>query len=411
MSTVPPPEQPDERSGEEPPSITDEQLEAFLRDAESGGGAPPPKEPSARARMVTRRLREADETATAPEGRGGRGRRWGRKKDRAPQQWTPPGWRTGPAWQEMNGKRRGVRRGLLSALGVAVAVVLAVLAIRPSLLLGAQPGPDSASAPPPLAAETARPSGAPGEAPNRQPTPEQPFLGSPARAWAEGADAIEVPEAKAAGGLSKGDVALALRHVKEFLVATNLDPAVLRGGRPKEALSLLDPKQPDLLDDVRRSLRDPDREHDPKMLISRFDADDVRPVGNVVKVRGRMSFEAGRPGEVRVHADYTFVYPLVMADGDDDRVARTIVRRELTMTVADPRKWIATKDKLLLEEYDAEYFNDECGIDDGWFHPVFPGDAPVGGGASGAAEDPYDRSDSLRADGSEEGDCGTTSRT
>ncbi|CAM5354167.1 hypothetical protein SGLAM104S_04448 [Streptomyces glaucescens] len=33
-------------------------------------------------------------------------------------------------------------------------------------------------------------------------------------------------------------------------------------------------------------------------------------MGGVVKVRGEMTYEAGKPGQVRVRADYTFVYPM-----------------------------------------------------------------------------------------------------
>lgn len=58
MSSVPPPDRSD---GEPAPSISDEQLEAFLREAADGGGGSAPKEPSARARMVARRLREEAE--------------------------------------------------------------------------------------------------------------------------------------------------------------------------------------------------------------------------------------------------------------------------------------------------------------------------------------------------------------
>ncbi|MFI2643233.1 hypothetical protein [Streptomyces sp. NPDC018610] len=415
MSTVPPPEQPDERSGAES-SIPDEQWEAFLRESVEGGGAPAPKEPSARARMVTRRLREAEAEAARADAGGRRGRRgWWRRRGAAqshgPRPWTPAGWHTGPAWREMNGRGRR-RRRLWSVLGVALAVVLAVVAVRPSLLLGRLPGHHTAAAdaaPSQLPAETALPSGAPGDAGQAgTPTLAHPFLGSPAQAWADGADAIELPKAKAVGSLGEDDVALALRRTKEFLVGTNLDPAVLRGAQPVKAMALLDPKQPGTLSDLRRSLRDPSREHDPLSLVSRFDPARVRLAGDTVKVRGHMTFSAGKPGQVKVHADYTFVYPLMRADGDDE-VARTIVRRVLTTDLADPAKWIATPGKLSLDEYSSETYNNECAVYDGYAHPVFPGDAPTGAPATGAATDPYDRSRTLGT-GKQEG-CGEVSRT
>ncbi|MFI8087969.1 hypothetical protein ACIF9R_06570 [Streptomyces sp. NPDC086080] len=414
MSTVPSPEHPDERPDEES-SIPDEQWEAFLRDASEGGGAPAPEEPSARARMVTRRLREE---ADAQQRGSSTRRRWRvrlgrRKKARAAEPWAPSGWRTGPVWQEINGRAHR-RRQVWSALGVLLAVAVAVVAVRPSLLLDRLPGYDStaAASPSPLPAETVLPTGAPADVEQAgTPTREHPFRGSPAERWADGADAIELPPAKAVGGMSKDDVALALRRTKEFLVDANLDAAVLRGGQPTRALSLLEPKQPALLSQLERSLREPSRNDNPLGLFSRFDPDEARVAGEVVKVRGHMTFEAGETGEVRVHADYTFVYPLVRADGDGDRVARTIVRRDVTMTLADPAEWIVTKGKLTLESYASEFFNSECDIDDGYFHPVFPGDAPTGAPATGPSKDPYDRRQSLMDEEAQHEECGTVTRT
>ncbi|WP_437029339.1 hypothetical protein [Streptomyces sp. enrichment culture] len=377
MSSVPPPD----RSDDEPaPSISDEELESFLREAAEGGGASAPKEPSARARMVARRLREEGE---------------------------PTPWRGAPQ-RAPKGDGRTRRRLIGAIVGVVVLAALAVVAVRPSLVLDRLPGEDDASAPPTLAAETARPTGAPGEAAgSEQATPEHPFRGSPAERWAEGADAIELPEAEAVAQMSKADAELALRRTKEFLVAANLDPDVIAGGRPEKALALLDPEaQQDLLPDQRRGLREPSREYDPVGLFSRFDPDEVRLAGDVVKVRGRMSLAGGKPGEIKVHADYTFVYPLVRADGGD-HVERTIVRREITTLLLDPDRWYATPGKLAIKEYKVNKFNTACAVYDGYLHPVFPEDRER---ATGPSVDPYDRSGELRGTAGEE-ECGTVTRT
>lgn len=413
MSTVPPSDQPDERSGEGS-AISDEQWDAFLRESVEGGGAPSPKEPSARARMVTRQLREQ----AAAERSGRPGRRWRLRGEHRTEHQAPVSWRTGPARQEVNGRRSSSRQ-LGSALGVALALALAVVAVRPSLLLDRFPGHDSvASEPSPsrLPAETSLPSTAPGEADQAGlPTRDHPFLGSPAQRWADGAEAIELPVPKAVPGLSEHDVALALRRTKDFLVASNLDPAVLHGEQPDEALALLEPKQPALLSQLRRSLHEPTRSNDPVALFSRFDPQEVDLAGDVIKVRGHMTFTAARRGEVRVHADYTFVYPLVKAHGSDAGdalVARTVIRRDLTMTLADPHRLIATEGRLLLEKWDARYYNDECGVHDGYFHPTFPAETPTGAPPTGPAEDPYDRSRPLSDDQESNGtECGTISRS
>ncbi|MFG2310280.1 hypothetical protein ACGFS9_16665 [Streptomyces sp. NPDC048566] len=419
MSTVPPPEDPAERAGGESSGsgISDDQWDRFLRESAEGGGRAAPKEPSARARMVARRLREQDEQAAGEKGAGA-GRRLRRRPAKEPEPWTPPGWRTGPAWQEMNG-RSARRRTLRSVFGVALALAVAVVVVRPSLvtdrLPGREPAPSAAGgSPSPLPAETALPSGAPAAAGAdgaQTATRAHPFRGSPAERWADGADGIELPAAKAVGGMSTADVALALRRTKDFLVGTALDPAVLRGGYPKKALALLEPRQSAQMAELRRSLRSPGAEHDPLGLVSRFDPSEVAVTGKVVKVRGHLSFEAGKPGQVRVHADYSFVYPLVRAGGEGDSVARTIVRRELTLVLSDPGKWYVTPGKLTLMSYAGEYFNSECDSDDGFYHPVFPRSGPTGSPGTGPAKDPYDRSQSVTAEQPEPGECGTTTRT
>ncbi|WP_330453202.1 MULTISPECIES: hypothetical protein [unclassified Streptomyces] len=404
MSTVPPPEHPDDRPGEgrEPSSISDEQWEAFQREAAEDRGGKVPEEPSARARMVTRRLREQDEAAA------GR-RRWWQRRKRTPEPALPPGWRTGPAWQEMNG-RRGRLRTVRSVLVLALVAGVTLVVIRPSLLLDRLPGHHAEAAAAdasPLPAETARPSAAPVDQAGL-PDREHPFRGSPAERWASGAGAIELPEAKAVGGMSKADVALALRLTKEFLVGTNLDPAVLRGGQPTAAMALLDPKEPGTLPDLRRALRDPDEKHDPVNLVTRFDPAEAVPAGDVVKVRGRMTFAAGERGQVRVHADYTFVYPVARADGDGG-VTRTIVRRDLTTALMDPARWQATRGKLGLYRYTSEAGNSACDVHDGYYHPAFGDRTPTGASPSGPARDPYDRHRSLYED--KDSGCGTVTRT
>lgn len=406
MSTAPPSEHPDEGPGEQP-ALSDEQWDAFLRQITQGGAGPAPEEPSARARMVARRLREQDEAAwRARRGRG----RWPRRgKASGVPPAPPPGWRTGPAVQDADGARTR-RRRIASVLGVALALAVAVVAVRPSLVLDRLPGrADPAASSAPLPAETAPPTAAPGEVEDAEPpTRAHPFRGSPALRWAEGADAIELPRAGAVDGMSADDVALALRRTKEFLVAANLDPEVLRGGRPEAAMRLLDPKSPGLMPLLERSLREPGPRQDPLMLFTRFDPKEVRLATDVVKVRGHMRVAAGERGVVRVHADYTFVYPLVRAHGDDDRVVRTVVRRALTMTSSDPSRWDVTEGKLLPERYDAEIGNSACEVYDGYLHPVFPGDASSAP-ATGPATDPYDRSRPPAA--GQDGSCGRLTRS
>ncbi|MEU9062076.1 hypothetical protein AB0D13_25220 [Streptomyces sp. NPDC048430] len=386
MSTSTPGGPPDHGDGTD--RVSDEQWAELVRRAEEGG-ADAPKEPSARARMVTARLRALDEEAA-------RGQRRGRKGKPA-EQWQPEGWRTGP--QIGYGRPRRSRR-IAAVLGFTVVVAALVVAMRPSLLTDHLPGGDAA----PLPAETTPPTAAPadGSALDR-PTREEPFRGSPALRWADGAAGIEIPDAEAAGGMSKDEVERALRATRQLLVAANLDPATLRGEKPYEALNLIDPLQKGERGRLERSLTEPGEDQDPLMMFSRFDPDEAGLAGDVVKTRGRMTFEAGAPGSVEVHADYTFVYPLVKPGGDE--VARTIVRRKLTTALHDPERFVATRGKLSVVSSEQNFGNTSCEVNDGFLHPTFPSDMPEPS-PTGPDVDPYDRSE-WQPDGS----CGTVTRT
>ncbi|MGW0898329.1 hypothetical protein ACWD0G_15230 [Streptomyces goshikiensis] len=397
------------RQGDDRPGISDAEWDRFREEIERQGGDAP-KEPSARARMVTERLRREDEESRRAErGRFGRGR-FGRARTSQPPQ--PPGWRTGPPWQEAQGAGSGKRR-LKAAAAIVLIAGLALVALRPELVIDritgkAQAREDARNAPT-LPVESVRPTAAPGVQQPDRPTLKEPFRGSPALQWADGAAGIEVPAATAAGGMSKEQVAGALDQAKRFLVAANLDPAVLRGERPEAVLKLLDPQGEQDRRLLEKALDRPTAERDPLWLVTRFPAAEVRLATDVVKTRGRMTFEAGKPGEVKVSLDYTFTYALTKAAPGSEEVTRTIVRRQFELYLRDPARWQETTEGTLqLGDSSHEYGNARCGVSDGYLHPSFSTDGPDEVAPSGAPVDPYDRSRNLER--SETGECGEITR-
>ncbi|MEU3558282.1 hypothetical protein [Streptomyces fragilis] len=365
--------------------LSDEELARFLRESAEGTAADAPKEPSARARMVTARLREQEARGELPQG-----------------------WRT-PA--DLGGHRRRAarHRRVKAALAGVVVLGLAVLALNPSLLPGHPWGDGPATGDPATArrlpAETAAPTAAPGAAPGAA-TLEDPFAGSPAARWQEGAESVVMPPAKATGVFSRQQVARALEGTRTLLVDANVAPATLRGAQPKAALGVLDPLQPELLDDLRTSLRDPGEEDNPLLLFSRFDPEETRVVGDRVRARGRTTLEEGERGALSITADYTFVYPVTRADEDSTEVTRAVVRRVLRLEMPDPERVVATPGKLMIKRYDSQWSNGGCGTADGWAHPEFPSDPHGAAPSGGATVDPYDRSGAVGAGG----ECGVFSR-
>ncbi|MFC4470560.1 hypothetical protein ACFPH6_39730 [Streptomyces xiangluensis] len=380
----------DPRGSEGPKDSADDLWEKFVRDSELDiRTSDAPKEPSARARMVTERLRQQDARGEAP-----------------------PGWRTGPGLQGMNG-RPARRRKLWAIIGLPLALAVALVAMKPSLLPGdpfgtgstGGTGTESAA---PLPEETAPPSTAPSSAPGT-PTLDRPFAGSPAARYADGAAGIVLPEATAVGSFSKDQVDQALKQTKALLVDANLDRKTLLGGTPETVLDILDPKQPRMLADAKSWLRKPEKQNDPLLLFSRFDKDEVRLVGDVVKTRGRLTFEPGENGSVVVHADYTFVYAVAPADPDSTEVTRVIVRRIIETELADPTRFQVTPGKLLVVRFDQDLANSACGVYDGYMHPQFDSGITQGPAPTGPMVDPYDRSRDIQNSDTET--CGTVSRT
>ncbi|MGW5778231.1 hypothetical protein [Streptomyces sp. NPDC003863] len=188
-------------------------------------------------------------------------------------------------------------------------------------------------------------------------TVDMPFRNSPASGWAQGADGIYVAEPTGSyGGLTAKDIAAVLDDVKTLLVETNVSEDTLAGAQPTAALALLDPRGAD--EAVRKD------------MVTRFDPDEVYLHETGVRTRGAMTYEVSAAGELVVHADYTFVYPMVSAPVHREvlpgvpEVARIAVRRQFTVT--------SRGGKLVLGAYASEVANHDCSAPkDGHLHPLF----------------------------------------
>ncbi|MFE4052882.1 hypothetical protein [Streptomyces sp. YIM B13518] len=360
-------------AGRDGSARSDEEWERFLRESVAGA-ADAPKEPSARARDVAKRLR-------AEPGRG------------------PEGWRSyTPA--------RPRRRTGWYVAGLLAALVLLVVALAPGRAVDLFAGGDPDAGP--SAAETARPTQAPPAEAARRPTVDEPFRGSPAARWASGAAGITVPEADAVGWMSAAEVERALARSRDFLVMSNLDRGVLRGEHPAKAVELINPHQEDVQDFLGTAFRTPSEKNDPLLLFSRFQPSRTRLIGDVVKTRGRLTYQEGERGALQVTADVTFVYPVARA-GSDDEIVRTIVRRELVLSWDDPDKVITEPGTFSIVSYAYDMTNGGCGAPTGYLTPPFGTDDRAD--EAGTEIDPYDRSAPVGRNGSAGDGCAKATRS
>ncbi|MEV4424440.1 hypothetical protein ACN9M0_26060 [Streptomyces sp. R-07] len=213
-------------------------------------------------------------------------------------------------------------------------------------------------------------------------TVDMPFRNSPAVGWEEDADGIHVPVAMPSGGLTAKDISAVLEDVKTLLVETNLSEETLAGAEPAAALALLDPRG------AGAAVR--------KDMVTHFDPQEVYAAETGIRTRGAMTYEVSAAGELVVHVDYAFVYPLVRADVGHDvlpgvpEVARIAVRRQFTVT--------SRGGKLVLGAYASEVGNHDCSAPkDGYLHPLFAeGRWKAGEAAKGARVDMYEMYDEKR---------------
>ncbi|MFD4632343.1 hypothetical protein ACFVYR_30665 [Streptomyces sp. NPDC058284] len=356
-------------------SRSDEEWERFLRESVAGA-ADAPKEPSARARDVANRL-------AAGHGRD------------------PEGWRS-------HTPARPKRRTGWYVAGSLASLMLLAVALAPGRMADLFVGDDADSSP--MAAEAARPTQAPRARAAQQPTEHGPFRGSPAESWANGAEGISVPKARAVGWMSAAEVDQALARTRDFLVASGLDREVLRGERPEKAIALISPHQKDVQEFLRTSFRNPSEKNDPLLLFSRFRPSRTRIVGDIVKTRGRLTYREGERGALQVTADVTFVYPVARADaGGGDEIVRTIVRRELVLNWDDPDKVITEPGTFSIASYKYDMTNGGCGAPTGYFTPPFGTDRPADG--AGTEVDPYDRAAPVGQGGFSKNGCARATRS
>ncbi|MFD7235323.1 hypothetical protein ACFWAT_08425 [Streptomyces syringium] len=346
-------------------SRSDEEWERFLRESVAGA-ADAPKEPSARARDVAKRLRAQPDSG-------------------------PEGWRSyTPA--------RPKRRTGWYVVGLLASLVLLVVALVPGRVVDLFAGDD-----PDSPAEAGQQAEA-----GQRPTVDEPFRGSPAASWASGAAGIAVPEARAVGWMSAAEVERALARSRDFLVASGLDRGVLRGERPEKAIALINPKQKDVQDFLATAFRSPSEKNDPLLLFSRFQPSRTQLVGDVVKTRGRLTYREGERGALQVTADVTFVYPVTRADGGgDDEIVRTIVRRELVLSWDDPDKVITEPGTFSIVSNKYDMTNGGCGAPTGYLTPPFGTDRRAD--EAGTEVDPYDRSTPVGRGASDE--CARATRS
>jgi hypothetical protein len=159
---------------------------------------------------------------------------------------------------------------------------------------------------------------------------DDPFAGTPATSFAEGAAGIELPEADAIGDFTAGEVADTLASVQQALVATRLDPAMLVDRDPEPFIALMS-------QDNRPQLREAFDSDDFLYFASQF-ADGAELAVPSPRVDGEITYEATEDEAgirvIEVVTRFLWAYAFAVPDDATDRSGVVVVRDELVWQVA-----------------------------------------------------------------------------
>lgn len=165
----------------------------------------------------------------------------------------------------------------------------------------------------------------------------RPFASTPAADWANGAEGITLPEAKAVGGFSAEQVAETTALVRDALVASRIDTRMLAGHDPGGYLGLLAPDAKRQLEPLFADGREPEVQSLVSMVAGGTELLPVAP-----KVSGSMSVRPGDADELVVHTNYVFAYafrpqgPTKLVDAMNVIV---VVRADVDYVLRDGDRW------------------------------------------------------------------------
>lgn len=298
-----------------------------------------------------------------------------------------------PVWRPR--RRRGRRAGGRHRIGYlfAVAIVLvagAIASLRVAHPEGVAGGPLVAAG---GAGATAGPSRlatfSPADLLN-EPTAD-PFLGTRANGWADGAAGIAAPAARPAGRFTAAQVTAAYATTRKLLIAAALDHQTLLGGQPTAFARLLTAGQRAtfLAGLGRHGVTKDGYPLSTRTWVVSFAPGTTALVGTVIKAHGTMSAravtESGRQ-VLTVEVSYLFVYA-VQPPHDPVDWTRVIVRQHGSVDfVPSNRPGHALQPRYRMT---AEAAGPRCGAGDGYIYPDYPGDSEVGAESAGLVISPY----------------------
>jgi hypothetical protein len=209
--------------------------------------------------------------------------------------------------------------------------------------------------------------------------PADPFLGTPADGWADGAAGIVAPAARPAGGFTAAQVAAAYATTRELLIAADLNRQTLLGGSPAALARLLTPAQRAtfLAGLGKQGVAKDGYPLSTRTWVTSFAPGSADLIGTVIKVHGTMSARAvteSGTAVLAVNVDYLFTYA-VQSPHDPTNWTRVEIRQHGSVDFArwdDPGGVLEPWDKTVIETTGLQ-----CGPGGGYVYPNYPANGSV----------------------------------
>ena len=224
--------------------------------------------------------------------------------------------------------------------------------------------------------------------------PADPFAGTPADHWADGAAGIVVPAARAHGSFAAAKVHDAEETTQKLLVAAYLDRQTLLGGAPTAFEKLLTNQQrAEFVKDLDSTgVRKDGSSLSTRIMVTSFAPGSANLIGSVIKVQGTMSARAGtdRGSTVLyISVNYLFVYPLEPPHSPEDWM-RVVGHTYGTVEFGDWAQASTPFEPWV--QVETAQAGVKCSARDGYVHPDFPNGPPDTVSATGTPVDPYAQS-------------------
>lgn len=225
--------------------------------------------------------------------------------------------------------------------------------------------------------------------------PADPFAGTPADHWANGAAGIVLPAARPIGRFTAAQVKSAYQTTRKMLIAADLDKQTQLGGAPTAFADLLtNSDRTWFLDGL--NLKGTDKSGAPlstRTYVVSFAPGSTQLIGSVIKVHGTMHAQAatdhGSPVLV-VHVDYLFTYAAEPPYHPEDWM-RLVSDAAWIVSFGDWQGAATPFEPSFSTDGGGGVAGNSCGNKDGFVHPDWPSkrEAEPSASASGTPVNPY----------------------